>query len=214
MAPKGRGPKDTKTPTAKPARDAAKTSGLSEEDRALWDLVNRETERLKRPPAAAPPEPEPPKQTPPASTPPASAPKRPAKRPHPSQPRAAAPPKAKPPPTLGHGDIADLDKRSAERMRRGRLPIEGTLDLHGHNQDQARRELADYLAWAQGAGKRCIVVVTGKGDMAQGGGVLRNQVPRWLNDPENRARVLAFDYALPRHGGLGALYVLLRKART
>lgn len=208
MAPKGRDPKEPKTPPAKAARDAAKKSGLSEEDRALWDLVNRETEPLKRPPARARSAPEPSKDAAPAP-----ARKRPAMRPLPAKARAAAPAKTRPPP-LGHGDIADLDKRSAERMRRGRLPIEGTLDLHGHNQDQAQRELAEYLARAQRAGKRCIIVVTGKGDMARGGGVLRNQVPRWLNDPENRARVLAFDYAQPRHGGLGALYVLLRKART
>jgi len=93
------------------------------------------------------------------------------------------------------------------------MPVEATLDLHGHTQDRARGELADFLARAQGSGKRCVRVVTGKGDISQGGGVLRAQVPRWLNNPENRARVLAFDYAQPQHGGLGALYVLLRKAR-
>ena len=48
----------------------------------------------------------------------------------------------------------------------------------------------------------------------QQSGVLRAQVPRWLNEPENRARVLAFDYAQRHHGGMGALYVLLRKARA
>jgi DNA-nicking Smr family endonuclease len=45
------------------------------------------------------------------------------------------------------------------------------------------------------------------------GGVLRAQVPRWLNEPANRARVLAFDYAQPKHGGLGAIYVLLRRKK-
>ncbi len=98
-------------------------------------------------------------------------------------------------------------------MRRGRMAIEGTLDLHGYTQDQARSALTGYLARAQDVGKRCIVVITGKGDITQGGGIIRAQVPRWLNEPENRARILAFDYAQSKHGGMGALYVLLRKAR-
>ena len=211
MAPKGRDPKpDT------PDRE----SGLSEEDRALWARIKRDTEPLKRKP---PQRPETPREAPEEASEeaPEAAPRRgpaaPAtRRPPASRPRAAAPPppKPKPPPSLAHGDIADLDKRSAERMRRGKLPIEGRLDLHGHTQDQARRELAAFLAGAQAAGKRCVIVITGRGDITRGGGVLRTQVPRWLNEPENRARVLAFDYAQPHHGGLGALYVLLRKARA
>ena len=199
MAPKDREPETSKPAARKPGRDA----GLSEEDRALWARVNRDTEPLRRAQPRAPtgesrPEP------------PVAKPARPTKRAPP--PRAPSPPpKPKPPPSLAHGDIAGLDKRSAERMRRGKLPIEGRLDLHGHTQDQARRELAAFLARAQAAGKRCVIVITGRGDITQGGGVLRAQVPSWLNEPENRARVLAFDYAQPRHGGLGALYVLLRK---
>ena len=203
MAPKGRDPKP---------KTADRESGLSEEDRALWAKVNRDTEPLKR---KTPQRPEIPGKAPEEA--PQRRPAAPAtRRPPASKPRAASPPlpKPKPPPSLAHGDIADLDKRSAERMRRGKLPIEGRLDLHGHSQDQARRELAAFLAGAQAAGKRCVIVITGRGDITRGGGVLRTQVPRWLNEPENRARVLAFDYAQPHHGGLGALYVLLRKARA
>ena len=54
-------------------------------------------------------------------------------------------------------------------------------------------------------------MITGKG--LAGGGILREQVPRWLNQQPNRARVLAFDYARPQHGGEGALYVLLKRRR-
>ncbi len=181
--------------------------GLSEDERALWQAVTRDAKPLKKPA----------KTTPAPPTPSEAPQEKPAKKAAP--PRALAfkasvpKPRAKPHPSLGHGDIADLDKRSAERMRRGRMPIEATLDLHGHSQDQARQELAAFLARAQGAGKRCVVVVTGKGDIGRGGGILRAQVPQWLNDPENRPRVLAFDYAQRQHGGLGAIYVLLRKAR-
>mgnify|MGYP002623473956 FL=1 len=208
MPPKGRSPKSPK-PAAEPqnAREPGRASKLSEEERALWDSVTRNTEPLrKRPHKTTPKTPAESEDT----------------KPTPAKPRVRTPVpviatpvrKAKPaPPTLGHGDIADLDKRSAERMRRGQLPIEATLDLHGHSQDAARRELAESRARSQGSGKRCVIIVTGKGDIARGSGVLRTQVPRWLNEAENRARVLAFDYAQPRHGGLGALYVLLRKTR-
>ncbi len=118
-----------------------------------------------------------------------------------------------PVPDISHGKAAGIDRRSAERLRRGRLPIEGRLDLHGLTQAAAAERLADFIASAEGAGKRCLLVITGKGLARGSNGVLRNQVPRWLNQAPNRARVLAFDYAQQQHGGTGALYVLLKRRR-
>jgi DNA-nicking Smr family endonuclease len=97
------------------------------------------------------------------------------------------------------------------KLRRGRLPIEGRLDLHGMTQAAAVDKLAAFIERAEAAGKRCVLVITGKG--LASGGILRDQVPRWLNQAPNRARVLAFDYAQPQHGGAGALYVLLKRRR-
>ncbi len=114
-------------------------------------------------------------------------------------------------PDLSHGRAAGIDRRSAERLRRGRLPIEGRLDLHGLTQEKAAMRLADFIERAESAGKRCLLVITGKG--LASGGILRDQVPRWLNQAPNRGRVLAFDYARPQHGGSGALYVLLKRRR-
>jgi DNA-nicking Smr family endonuclease len=114
-------------------------------------------------------------------------------------------------PDISHGRAAGIDRRSAERLRRGRLPIEGRLDLHGMTQAAAVERLAEFIARSEAAGKRCVLVITGKG--LASGGVLRDQVPRWLNLPPNRARVLAFDYARPQDGGSGALYVLLKRRR-
>ena len=124
------------------------------------------------------------------------------------------PPTSAPPlphPELEHGKSAGLDRRSADRLRRGRLPIDGRLDLHGMTQAAAAERLVEFIAGAQSAGKRCVLVITGKG--LAGGGILREQVPRWLNQPPNRGRVLAFDYAQAQHGGMGALYVLLKRRR-
>lgn len=135
-------------------------------------------------------------------------------RPQAPRPRPAAPPpRPAAPPELGHGTSAGLDRRSAERLRRGKLPIEGRLDLHGLDQARAQAALERFLGEAQAQGKRCVLVVTGKGLGRPDGGVLRQAVPRWLNQPPNRSRVLSFCYAQPRDGGSGALYLLLRRRR-
>ena len=126
-----------------------------------------------------------------------------------SEPPAAAPlpssePAPAPPPRRsGRG----LDRRTAERLRRGEMAIEARLDLHGMTQEEAHRALTRFLARAHAAGQRCTLVITGKG------AVLRDAVPRWLAEDDAQARVLATSQAQPRHGGGGALYVLLRRVR-
>ncbi len=180
---------------------------LSQEDRDLWRHVTRDAKPLeKREPAPrAAPEPEAPAPAP-----------KPAK---PAQIERAAPGPAPPAPVkpaapeLAHGRAAGVDRRSAQRLTRGQLPVEAALDLHGHTQDQAHAALDRFLSETQARGLRCVLVITGKGTTKEAGGVLRAQVPRWLNEPANRARILAFDYAQPKDGGLGALYVLIRRKR-
>jgi DNA-nicking Smr family endonuclease len=100
-----------------------------------------------------------------------------------------------------------LDRRSAERLRRGARRIEARLDLHGLTQAEAHRALDEFLALADAAGQRCVLVITGKG------GVLRAGVPAWINEQPNRSRVLAVMPAQPKDGGAGALYILLRRRR-
>jgi DNA-nicking Smr family endonuclease len=104
-----------------------------------------------------------------------------------------------------------IDRRSWLRLKRGQVVIEQTVDLHGLTQEQAHDRLGRFLTDAQRAGLRCVLVVTGKGLLH--GGVLRHMVPRWLNEGANRERVLAFAPAQPKHGGAGALYLLIRRAR-
>lgn len=124
----------------------------------------------------------------------------------------APPPVAKPlAPPLERGQVAGVDRRQAERLKRGKTEIEGRIDLHGMTLENAHRRLSDFLEDAQDAGKRAVLVVTGKG--VQGAGVIRAQVPRWLNEPRLRPLVLAYEYAQPKDGGMGALYILLRRKR-
>jgi DNA-nicking Smr family endonuclease len=115
------------------------------------------------------------------------------------------------PPPVQPGRTAGLDKRSAQRLRRGQTEIEARLDLHGHTQSEAHRALNAFIAGQQAAGRRCLLIITGKGE--RGEGVLRQALPRWLAEAPNAGRILAIEQAQPRHGGGGAIYVLLRKGR-
>jgi len=114
---------------------------------------------------------------------------------------------------LVHGKAAGLDKRTLMRLRRGLITPETQIDLHRHTQEEAHQLLDGFLAASQAKGRRCVLVITGKGYGSGGAGVLRTMVPRWLNEQPNRRRVLAFCHAVPSHGGDGALYILLRRLR-
>ncbi len=116
-----------------------------------------------------------------------------------------------PGPALTHGSAPGLDRRTQINLRRGKVGIEARIDLHGMTQEQAHRALSDFLADSQAAGRRAVLVITGKG--AGGTGILRDAVPKWLNEGANRKRVRAFSHAQPKDGGEGALYVLLKKLK-
>jgi DNA-nicking Smr family endonuclease len=142
---------------------------------------------------------------PPAETPPAA-------KPVPVPKALARAPQAVPAPVaLDPQRPIGLDRRSWLRLKRGQVTIEETIDLHGLTQEQAHARLGRFLAEAQQGGLRCVLVVTGRGLVH--GGVLRHMVPRWLNEAPNRERVLAFAPAQPKHGGGGALYILIRRKR-
>jgi DNA-nicking Smr family endonuclease len=113
---------------------------------------------------------------------------------------------------LQTGMEAGIDRRQALRLKRGQLPIEARLDLHGMTQAEAHGALAAFVARNHAAGKRVLLIVTGKGTR-EGTGILRAAVPRWLAEPALRPLVLTTAPAVPRDGGGGALYLLLRRAR-
>ena len=116
-------------------------------------------------------------------------------------------------PPLTPGSVANIDRRTADRFRRGELVIDGRIDLHGMTQAQAHGALGAFVhrAWAEG--RRCVLVITGKGTYTGGHGVLRQAVPRWLADAPLRPMVLAVQSAQLRDGGEGALYVLIKRRR-
>jgi DNA-nicking Smr family endonuclease len=116
-------------------------------------------------------------------------------------------------PPLAPGESPGVDRRTAEKFRRGQRAVEARLDLHGLTQEQAHRALASFVQHAHATGLRTVLVITGKGGFGDARGVLREAVPRWLNEGDLRPRVLSCAWAQPKHGGAGALYVLLRRQR-
>lgn len=109
------------------------------------------------------------------------------------------------------GRRVDADASLVRRLRRGQLPIDGTLDLHGLDVVSARAALEERLAAAGARGERTLLVVHGKGNGSPGRhGVLRGEMASWLSQGRERARVVAFCTALADDGGDGAMYVRLR----
>lgn len=106
----------------------------------------------------------------------------------------------------------DLDGRTDERLRKGLLKIDGTIDLHGLTQEKAHPLLERFILGSYQQGRRCVLIITGKGRISQPG-VLRQKVPQWLSEPPLGGIVLKSSPAQPKHGGSGALYVYLRRQR-
>lgn len=112
--------------------------------------------------------------------------------------------------------LAPLGRRERSKLSRGRKDIDARLDLHGMTQSRAHRVLLNFLHHAQADGLSTVLVITGKGRTVgpeSERGVLRRQVPQWLGLPEFRSVVIGFDEAHIGHGGEGALYVRVRRAR-
>lgn len=125
---------------------------------------------------------------------------------------APSPPPAKRAPApLKLGAIAAMDKRTGQRFKRGDMPVDGRIDLHGMTVEQAHGALTGFIRRSHARGARCVIVVTGKGE--RGGGKIRREAPDWLNRPDLRPLILAVTEARQHHGGAGALYVLLKRAR-
>jgi len=112
--------------------------------------------------------------------------------------------------------LVGVEKPMLKKLARGTHAPERTIDLHGMRQAEAHRALLDFVHQAHHAGVKLALVITGKGgDPAQPGerGVLRRHVPHWLADPGLRRYVIGYEVARPQHGGDGALYLRLRRAR-
>jgi DNA-nicking Smr family endonuclease len=180
---------------------------LTGEERELWDVVVKHVTPLRprkfrrsEPMSVLAAEPAPPAEKPKAAT--------------PAQPAA----KPMPPPKPQSRPLAPIEPKIARNLRRGG-EVDARLDLHGLRQDEAHARLRSFIHSAQARGARVVLVITGKGGTSENRplfderGVLRRHVPSWLSEPGMRNLVLGFQEASPAHGGAGALYVRIRRAR-
>lgn len=196
-----------------------KRKRLSEEDKALWKKVSETAEPLHSPGAR---------------------PKPPSERPLP-MPKPVTVEHSKIAPfqlgakskvsDIGHdlmpsiservgGQPVQMDKKAYGRMTRGKLKPEGRIDLHGMTLEQAHPALIGFVTRSYAEGKRLVLVITGKGKSKHDDGpipvrrgVLKHQVPQWLQMAPLRSVVLQVREAHLKHGGSGAYYVYLRRTR-
>jgi DNA-nicking Smr family endonuclease len=182
---------------------------LSEEERALWESVAKQTKPLRKKARGTKPHVASPDSKPAMAK--AVAPP----KPSPAV-RMARTPKPNPAPAaLPLAPLAPLGRRERSQLSRGRKDIDARLDLHGMTQTRAHHALFSFLQRAHSGGLTFVLVITGKGRMGAEAerGVLRRQVPQWLSLPEFRSLVVGFEEAHIGHGGEGALYVRIRRSK-
>lgn len=120
-------------------------------------------------------------------------------------------------------ELNPFDPRNVKKLKRGKIEIEGRIDLHGMRQAEAHAALIRFIHGSASMGKRWVLVITGKGLPSRARndverpfgelprGVLKRNVPMWLAEPEVRGLIVSFTEAAAEHGGSGALYVHLRR---
>jgi DNA-nicking Smr family endonuclease len=114
-----------------------------------------------------------------------------------------------------------IEPNLKQRVQRGRVEIDGTIDLHGMRQVEAHAALTRFIHARSSRGDRTLLVITGKGLKKLGDdaaviverGVLRAMLPIWLTDANLAPLVAGWDVAAQHHGGDGAFYVRLRRER-
>jgi DNA-nicking Smr family endonuclease len=175
---------------------AVRRKGLSRTDLALWHAYTRDVLPLFG--HAAPPAPDPAEPPPVLATP----------KPHPPHPSK---PIRHPPKEIVVGEQpGGLDRRRWKELRRGDRGAERVLDLHGRRAQDAHDVLRRFLLDCAADGVRSVTVVTGKGPAPEGG-VLKRELPHWLNAADLRPLLLGA--AHPHPTNTGAVNILLRRKR-
>jgi DNA-nicking Smr family endonuclease len=172
---------------------------LTDEEQALWELVNQTTKRLttkKKVVVQAKPLPEKPLKKKSLEV-------------------ELLPCFNNPSPFTPSSEIDTLDRRTSRKIRKQSLSIDGRLDLHGFIQKDAYARLQTFIKSAHTKGYKLVLIITGKGysGSAETKGVLRQKLPQWLKDPRTFPEVLSLSSAQPQDGGNGAYYVFLKKQK-
>ena len=124
------------------------------------------------------------------------------------------------PPQMPAGRI--IEPKLRRKVSRGRIEIDGTIDLHGMRQSEAEAALHRFVISRARRGDRTLLVITGKGikKLDDHGsrlierGVLRHMLPVWLGSAELAPLIAGWDVSAQQHGGEGAFYVRLRRGQA
>jgi DNA-nicking Smr family endonuclease len=114
-------------------------------------------------------------------------------------------------PEYVEGQVHEACPDLTDRLHRGDFSIQGHVDLHGLNVDDARRTLEDFLKNQIALGKRALLIIHGRGLSSPDKPVLKTKVQQWLSSGPWRKWVMAYTSARLCDGGTGATYVLLRQ---
>jgi len=113
------------------------------------------------------------------------------------------------------GSISGVDKNTMRRLKRGQIPVQDHIDLHGLTQKEAETSVREFLVNSQARGLQCVLIVHGRGlNSPDNIPILKERLPVWLNRGAARKIVKAFASARPYDGGTGAIYVLLRRLKA
>ncbi len=120
---------------------------------------------------------------------------------------------------LTHAFLPNIEPRIHRRLRRGQVLIDASIDLHGLHQKDAHAALYRFIEARLALGDRTLLIITGKGLKKTGfgqieqRGVLRHMLPIWLKEPALAPLIAGFETSARQHGGEGAYYVRLKRAR-
>jgi DNA-nicking Smr family endonuclease len=114
-----------------------------------------------------------------------------------------------------------LDRRTEEKLRKGKISIEARIDLHGMTREIAHEALEKFIIQSSKRNLRHVLVITGKGKskstsdewLSVGKGILKQNAPYWLDGVILKPYILKYLPAQPKDGGSGALYVYLKRKR-
>ncbi len=110
------------------------------------------------------------------------------------------------------GVAPGVDRRLLRRLKKGDYALEAHVDLHGLSAEEAREEIGRFVSESRTKGKRCLLVIHGRGLHSKDQiPVLKERLRVWLSRGSLAKAVLAFCTARPADGGLGAMYLLLRR---
>ncbi len=117
-------------------------------------------------------------------------------------------------PTSIQASLKGLRPKTFDKLKTGSFTVEARLDLHGQTLDEARLSLLAFIRTSHQQGRRCVLLIPGRGNHSPlGMGIIKQEIQTWLTKDPIKQVVLAFCTAQPRHGGAGALYVLLRNPK-